>query len=77
VVATITVPSRPAQITATSEPQTLIHLDSALHEIAHADVTPTTRPFRTFLAAWWVAVGEGAVWVAHPNQDVVTRTDPA
>ena len=60
-----------------NQPQTLVHLDSALHEIAHADVTPTTRSCRNFLAAWWVAVGEGAVWVSHPNQDVVTRTDPA
>jgi YVTN family beta-propeller protein len=60
-----------------NQPQTLVHLDSAAHEIAHADVTPTDRPTRSFLAAWWLAVGEGAVWVAHPNQNVVTRTDPA
>jgi hypothetical protein len=59
-----------------NQPQTLLHLDSAAHEIAHADVTPNASVKRSFLAAWWVAVGEGAVWVTHPNQDVVTRSDP-
>ena len=60
-----------------NEPQTLIHLGSDAHEIAHADVTPNASVKRGFLSAWWLAVGEGGVWATHPNQDVVTRTDPA
>ena len=60
-----------------NEPQTLIHLDSGGHEIAHADATPSAPVKRSFLQAWWLTVGEGAVWATHPNQDVVTRTDPA
>jgi hypothetical protein len=59
-----------------NQPQTLLHWDAAAHELVHADATPTARPVRTFLAAWWVAVGEGGVWTTHPNQDVVTRSDP-
>jgi len=58
-------------------PQTLIHLDDSGREIKHSDVTPTASRIRSFLAAWWLAVGEGGVWVAHPNQDVVTRSDLA
>jgi YVTN family beta-propeller protein len=57
-------------------PQTLIHLASDGHEVAHADVTPSGSIKRGFLFAWWLAVGEGGVWATHPNQDVVTRTDP-
>jgi YVTN family beta-propeller protein len=60
-----------------NQPQTLLHWDATGHELLHADATPTTRPVRTFLAAWWVAVGEGGVWVTHPNQNVVTRSDPS
>jgi YVTN family beta-propeller protein len=58
-----------------NQPQTLLHLDAAGHELVHADDTPTARPIRTFLAAWWVAVGEGGVWTTHPNQNVLTRSD--
>jgi YVTN family beta-propeller protein len=58
-----------------NQPQTLLHWDASGHELVHADATPTARPVRTFLAAWWVAVGEGGVWTTHPNQDVVTRSD--
>src|SRR3954454_16429426 len=36
-----------------NQPQTLLHLDATGHEVVHADATPTGRPFRTFLAAWW------------------------
>ncbi len=60
-----------------NQPQTLLHLDTTGRELAHADATPTARPVRTFLAAWWVAVGEGGVWATHPNQNVLTRSDQA
>jgi virginiamycin B lyase len=59
-----------------NQPQTLIHLGSDGHELAHADVTPNVSVKRGFLSAWWLAAGEGGVWATHPNQDVVTRTDP-
>jgi streptogramin lyase len=36
-----------------NEPQTLIHLDSGGHEIAHADATPSASVKRSFLPAWW------------------------
>ena len=58
-----------------NQPQTLLHWDATGHELVHADATPTERAFRTFLGAWWVAVGEGGVWVTHPNQNVLTRSD--
>jgi YVTN family beta-propeller protein len=60
-----------------NQPQTLLHLASGGSELAHGDVTPSTTQTRSFLAAWWVAVSDGAVWVTHPNQNCVTRTDPA
>lgn len=60
-----------------NQPQTVLHLDSAGHEIAHADVTPTAPVRRSFLNAWWLAFGEGSIWATHPNQDVVSRIDPA
>jgi virginiamycin B lyase len=60
-----------------NEPQTVLHLDSAGHEIAHADVTPQAPVRRSFLSTWWLASGEGAIWATHPNQDVVSRIDPA
>ena len=60
-----------------NQPQTLLHLDSGGGELAHDDVTPSAAQTRSFLAAWWIAAADGAVWVAHPNQNCVTRTDPA
>jgi YVTN family beta-propeller protein len=59
-----------------NQPQTVLHLDSAGHEIAHADVTPPAPVQRSFLYTWWLAAGEGSIWATHPNQDVVSRIDP-
>ncbi len=58
-----------------NQPQTLFQLDATGRELVHADATPTARQARTFLGAWWAAVGEGGVWTTHPNQNVVTRSD--
>jgi YVTN family beta-propeller protein len=52
-----------------NEPQTLIHLDSGGHEIAHADATPNASVQRSFLPAWWLAVGE-----ALSGRRIPTRT---
>ena len=60
-----------------NQPQTVLHLDSAGHEITHADVTPPAPVQRSFLYTWWLAAGEGSIWATHPNQDVVSRIDPA
>ena len=60
-----------------NQPQTVLHLDSAGHEIAHADVTPAAPVQRSFLNTWWLAAGQGSIWATHPNQDVVSRIDPA
>jgi virginiamycin B lyase len=60
-----------------NQPQTVLHLDSAGREIAHADVTPSAPVQRSFLYTWWLAAGEGSIWATHPNQGVVSRIDPA
>ena len=60
-----------------NQPQTVLRLDSAGHEITHADITPQNLVQRSFLYTWWLAAGEGSIWATHPNQDVVSRIDPS
>jgi virginiamycin B lyase len=60
-----------------TSPQAVIRLDSGGRELARVDVTPSRAIKRSFLRAWWLAAGEGAIWATHPDYDVVGRIDPS
>ncbi len=62
----------------TDKPSHLIELDPETGAVeARVPVTPRTPPRHGIVDTWWVAAGEGSLWVVNANYDVVTRVDAA
>jgi YVTN family beta-propeller protein len=58
------------------QPSSLIELDPATGAVrARVAVTPRTAAKHGLIDTWWVAAGDGALWLANSNYDTVTRVD--
>jgi streptogramin lyase len=57
-------------------PAELLELDQATGAVGRRiALRPPFPPRRTFIEAWSLAFGEGALWAALPNHDAVARVD--